>query len=29
MTEQSLNLARTALVLIDLQNSNVGRELAP
>ena len=29
MSEQSLDLARTALVLIDLQNSNVGRELAP
>lgn len=29
MTEQTLNLARTALVLIDLQNSNVKRELAP
>lgn len=29
MTEHSLNLARTALVLIDLQNSNVGRALAP
>jgi nicotinamidase-related amidase len=29
MTEQTLNLARTALVLIDLQNSNVTRELAP
>ena len=29
MTEQSLDLARTALVLIDLQNSNVKRELAP
>jgi len=29
MDPQSLNLARTALVLIDLQNSNVGRQLAP
>jgi len=29
MTEQTLELARTALVLIDLQNSNVNRELAP
>ncbi|MEX5748387.1 isochorismatase family protein [Massilia sp. X63] len=29
MTEQSLNLARTALVLIDLQNSNVSRALGP
>ena len=29
MNEQALNLARTALVLIDLQNSNVNRELAP
>ena len=29
MTEQTLDLARTALVLIDLQNSNVNRELAP
>ena len=29
MNEQSLDLARTALVLIDLQNSNVNRELAP
>lgn len=29
MNEQKLNLARTALVLIDLQNSNVKRELAP
>lgn len=29
MTDRSLNLARTALVLIDLQNSNVGRALAP
>jgi len=29
MTEQILDLARTALVLIDLQNSNVKRELAP
>lgn len=29
MDEHSLNPARTALVLIDLQNSNVGRELAP
>lgn len=29
MTEQTLDLARTALVLIDLQNSNVKRELAP
>jgi len=29
MNQQSLNLARTALVLIDLQNSNVNRELAP
>ncbi len=29
MNEQTLNLARTALVLIDLQNSNVKRELAP
>lgn len=29
MNRESLNLARTALVLIDLQNSNVGRELAP
>ena len=29
MTEHTLILARTALVLIDLQNSNVKRELAP
>jgi nicotinamidase-related amidase len=29
MDEHSLNPARTALLLIDLQNSNVGRELAP
>ncbi|MCA1247550.1 isochorismatase family protein [Massilia oculi] len=29
MNEPSLDLARTALVLIDLQNSNVQRELAP
>jgi len=29
MDDQSLNLARTALVLIDLQNSNVRRDLAP
>lgn len=29
MDELSLDLARTALVLIDLQNSNVSRELAP
>ncbi|QOY95084.1 isochorismatase family protein [Massilia sp. UMI-21] len=29
MTEHTLNLARTALVLIDLQNSNVQRALAP
>jgi len=29
MTGQALDYARTALVLIDLQNSNVKRELAP
>ncbi|MGH8856355.1 MAG: isochorismatase family protein, partial [Telluria sp.] len=29
MDEQALNLARTALVLIDLQNSNVTRALTP
>jgi len=29
MNEQTLDLARTALVLIDLQNSNVKRTLAP
>ncbi|MCD2517201.1 isochorismatase family protein [Massilia sp. G4R7] len=29
MNGHTLNLARTALVLIDLQNSNVKRELAP
>jgi nicotinamidase-related amidase len=29
MDQHSLDLARTALVLIDLQNSNVQRELAP
>lgn len=29
MNTQTLDMARTALVLIDLQNSNVNRELAP